>query len=197
MAAVTTRDRLLDVAEERFARSGIAAVTTREIVEAAQQRNTSAVSYHFGSREGLLAAILARRGAPIDAERGVLRSRLDPATPRDLIRCLVVPYAAALDEAGGRSYLRIVAQLRGRFAAWRIASDAATTAQLARILDEIEHSIEASPALRRERMVSMIMLMTSSTAERARLLDAGETPELSHDEYLDCLIDMCAAVASA
>ncbi len=197
MAAETTRDRLLDVAEERFARSGIEAVTTREIVEAAEQRNTSAVSYHFGSRDGLLAAILARRGAPIDVERAVLRERLDPVTPRGLIRCLVVPYAAALTDAGGRSYLRIVAQLRGRFAAWRIASDAATTVQLARIMDEIELSIDASPALRRERMVSMIMLMTSSTAERARVLDAGETPELSHEEYLECLIDMCSAVASA
>ena len=201
--ASDTRDRLLDVAEERFARSGFAAVTTREIVEAAEQRNTSAVSYHFGSRDGLLSAILARRGGPIDVERGVLRNQVADAELdlRSLVACLVEPYAAMLDDSGGRSYLRIVAQLRGRFAAWRIASDADTTIQLARILDEIEARAGAgthiSTALRRERLVALIMLITSSTAERARSLDQGESPELGHGEYVESLIDMCAAVLAA
>ena len=52
--AVATRDRLLDEAERLFARGGVQGVTTREITEAAQQRNTSAVTYHFRSRQGLL-----------------------------------------------------------------------------------------------------------------------------------------------
>ena len=85
----TTRDRLLDEAEALFARTGVAAVTTREIVEAAEQRNTSAVSYHFGSREGLLRAILVRRGGPIDHQRGAMRDRIDtvgePADNRDAV----------------------------------------------------------------------------------------------------------------
>lgn len=201
--ASDTRDRLLDVAEERFARSGFAAVTTREIVEAAGQRNTSAVSYHFGSRDGLVSAILARRGGPIDHERGRLRNALDATelNLRSLVGCLVQPYAAMLDDPGGRSYLRIVAQLRGRFAAWRIESDADTTVELARILDEIEARAGAdnvaSPAIRRERIVALIMLITASTAERARSLDHGEAPDLDHDDYVASLIDMCAAVLAA
>ncbi|MBX7070936.1 MAG: TetR family transcriptional regulator, partial [Microthrixaceae bacterium] len=90
-----TRERLLDEAELLFARAGIAAVTTREIVEAAEQRNASAVTYHFGSREGLLQAILARRGAPIDERRGELREAAgDHPTLRDLVASLVVPYVA-------------------------------------------------------------------------------------------------------
>ncbi|MEZ5253602.1 MAG: TetR family transcriptional regulator [Microthrixaceae bacterium] len=193
----STRDRLLDVAEQRFARSGIAAVTTREIVEAAGQRNTSAVSYHFGSREGLLAAILRRRGGPIDIERGRRRASLGDASHRDLIACLVVPYSAMLDDGGGRAYLRIVDQLRGRFTAWRIESDVESTAQLAAILDEIERGIDAPAALRRERIVALIMLMTSSIADRARRIDDGETPELDHDDYLANLVDMCTAVLQA
>jgi len=197
-SAPTTRDRLLDEAEALFARAGIAGVTTREIVEAAEQRNTSAVSYHFGSREGLLLAILARRGGPIDDRRAALRDELGERPPlRDLVACLVVPYASALADPGGRSYLRIVAQLRGRFAVWRVESDAATTKGLARILDEIERRPDASAAVRRERVVALIMVMTGAIAERARSIDEGAEPDLGHDEFVDNLVGMCTALMGA
>lgn len=190
-----TRDRLLDAAEHLFAASGIGAVATREIVEAAEQRNVSAVSYHFGSREGLLLAVLARRGAPVDAERGRRRQRLigRPST-RDLIDCLVGPYCDLLSSESGRSYVRIVAQLRGRFASWRVDSDAATTRCLAAILDELESRPRFGDAVRRERVVAMIMLMTAATAERARCLTEGIAPELSHSQFVDNLVDMCTAL---
>lgn len=173
-------------------------MTTRQITEAAEQRNTSAVSYHFGSRQGLLRTLLARRGAPVDEERGRLRRALvgDPTTA-ELVACLVVPYASLLDDEGGRAYLRIVAQLRGRFAAWRVESDAATTRHLAEIMDEIERRADAPPAVRAERVVALIMLLTGSTAERARRIDDGATPDLDHQAFVANLIAMCAAIVRA
>jgi TetR/AcrR family transcriptional regulator, regulator of cefoperazone and chloramphenicol sensitivity len=190
-----TRERLLDEAEALFARSSVAGVTTREITEAAGQRNTSAVSYHFGSREGLLLAILSRRGAPVDAERGRLRAEFGAApTLAELVTCLVVPYSEMLASVPGRSYLRIVAQLRGRFAAWRVESDSETTEHLARVLDEIEARPDASAAVRRERVVALIMVMTATTAERARRIDEGSVPELDHEAFVSNLVDMCAAL---
>jgi AcrR family transcriptional regulator len=196
--APTTRDRLLDEAERLFARDSIAGVTTRQITEAAQQRNTSAVSYHFGSREGLLLELLARRGAPVDDERGALRSRLGdvPAVP-DLVRCLVVPYSDLLLSEEGRSYVRIVAQLRGRFAVWRVESDAATSEHLRSVLDEIEARPDAPAELRRERVIALIMVMTATTAERARRIDDGLEPALDHDSFVANLIDMCSALVLA
>ncbi len=195
---VTTRDLLLNEAERLFARGSIAGVTTREIVEAARQRNTSSISYHFGSREGLLLAILARRGGPVDEERGRMRSQLDDhPSIRELLACLVVPQCELLDDPGGRSYIRIVGQLRGRFASWRIESDQATTANLVRILDEIEERPDLPQPLRRERVVAMIMLMTAASAERARQLDDGTELDLSHEEFVSNLIDMCAALIAA
>ena len=173
-------------------------VTTREITEAAEQRNASAVSYHFGSREGLLLEILARRGGPVDDERGRQRAGLGahPAVP-DLVACLVVPYTELLQTAPGRSYLRIVAQLRGRFAAWRVESDVDTTRHLAGVLDELEARPDASLAVRRERIVALIMLLTGASAERARRIDDEVPVELDHDEFVANLIDMCAAVLGA
>ncbi len=162
---------------------------------AAGQRNASAISYHFGSREGLLLAVLARRGAPIDAERGRrLRAVGSGASTHDLVRCLVEPYCDLLTGGPGRSYLRIVAQLRGRFASWRVDSDTATTTSLAAILDELESRPRRSPAVCRERVVAMIMVMTSTTAERARSLTEGLDPELEHSEFVDNLVDMCASL---
>lgn len=194
-----TSELLLDAAEELFGRSSIPAVTTREIVEAAGQRNVSSISYHFGSREGLVTALLARRGGPVDHERGRMRQRLGPDPDlHDLIECLVVPQAALLHHDYGRSYIRIVAQLRGRYAYWRRESDAQSAHHLLRILDEIEAVPNVEPALREERVVSMIMLMTASTAERARRLElldtGGDPPLLDHDSYVRNLVDMCAAI---
>lgn len=198
-----TRDRLLDEAERLFARGGIDRVTSREIIEAAEQRNVSAVTYHFGSREGLLLELLARRGGPVDVSRGERRDALEQQQPRDgvppiadLVACLVIPYVALLDDPGGRSYLRIVAQLRGRFAAWRVESDVETTRHLARILDEIEVRAAGSTPQRRERIVGLIMLMTGMAAERARRIDDEAGNETSAEEFVDDLIRMCTATVS-
>jgi AcrR family transcriptional regulator len=194
----TTQERLLDEAERLFARSSISGVTTRQIVEAAQQRNTSAVTYHFGSREGLLLELLGRRGGPVDQRRGELRAELarEPSVPA-LVRCLADPYCGLLGDEGGRSYLRIVAQLRGRFAAWRVESDSATSEHLAAILDEIEQRPDVAAALRRERVVALITVLTATTAERARRIDEGSAPELDHRAFVANLVDMCSAVVLA
>lgn len=121
----------------------------------------------------------------------------DSPSVEDLVSCLVVPYAALLDSPSGRSYLRIVVQLRGRFAAWRVESDEATTVHLSRVLDELEAYPDASEAIRRERVVGMIMLLTGATAERARHLDEDAAEALTHEQFVSNLVAMCAAVLAA
>lgn len=114
-----------------------------------------------------------------------------------LVSCLAEPYCDLLHTEEGRSYLRIVAQLRGRFAAWRVESDSATSLHLSSILDEIEQRPELSAPLRRERVVALIMVLTATTAERARRIDEGSVPELGHDAFVGNLVDMCSAVVLA
>jgi len=75
-----TKTRILDAAEELFARKGFSAVSIREIIRKAQV-NTASVHYHFGSRRGLIAAVLARRAAPMNEERIRLLDQLEAAYP--------------------------------------------------------------------------------------------------------------------
>ena len=60
---------LLMAAERLFAAQGLEAVSTRMIAKEAGHKNHSALQYHFGSRDGLIEAILNYRITPINQER--------------------------------------------------------------------------------------------------------------------------------
>jgi AcrR family transcriptional regulator len=176
--ATETRNRLLRAAERLYATRGIYRTTTREILDAAEQRNVSALSYHFGSRSGVLREILLRHGDLLDADRGERLARAgDDASTRELVAALVVPLAGRLSTPDGRDYLRIVAQLTEEFPAWRVETEL-TPPNLRRILGLLEGRPETvPPTLRRARVVLVIMLMTSAMAERARILDTAGTAD--------------------
>ncbi len=62
------RERILDTAEQLFAREGVMAVTLRSIASAADV-NVAAVNYYFGSKEKLFEEMFLRRVAPLNEER--------------------------------------------------------------------------------------------------------------------------------
>jgi AcrR family transcriptional regulator len=191
--ATTTRARLLEEAERLFALRGVHQATTREITEAAGQRNASALTYHFGSRAGLLFEILRRHGLPLDSQRAeLLEEPLDDQPTRALVAALLLPYAGCLATAGGRNYLRIVAQLTDQFPVWRVESDVSPP-NLRRILATLEARAAGAPPVARQRVVSAIMLMTTAMADRAQLIDTGAPLELGPDEFVALLADMLVA----
>jgi AcrR family transcriptional regulator len=187
--ASETRARLLAEAERLFATQGVYASTVREIIEAAGQRNVSALSYHFGSREDVLWAILERHGDPLDEDRGrLVGDPIEAATTRHLVGALLVPMAGLLGEASGRNYLRIVAQLTDQFPAWRMPEG---SPHLRRILSLLEaRSGGGDPAVQRERVVNAIMLLTAAMAERAKAVEEGAPLGLDAVTFLANLADM-------
>jgi AcrR family transcriptional regulator len=195
--ATETRERLLAEARRLFATRGVFETTSREIVEAAGQRNVSALTYHFGSREGVLRAILLRFDDVLDAERGELLAWIgEDASTRDLVATLLIPYARPLRTAEGRDYLRIVAQLGERFPHWR--DEELTGPYLRRILGLLEaRPAEFPRAVRRERVVAAITLMTAAMAERARLTAEGARRRLDDRTFLGNLADMIVGVLEA
>lgn len=115
------REALIAVAERLFAERGVDAVTVRDVVKEAGQRNSSAVQYHFGNKAGLLQVILEPHQARLDAHRAEILDELGEKPGLEaLIEALVQPLASLLDNESGRYYIRIRAQLVG---AARLPSD--------------------------------------------------------------------------
>ena len=193
-----TKERLLREAGRLFARRGLWQPTVREITAAAGQRNVSALSYHFGSRAGVLAAILDHHGDPTDEARRVrLEAVGRDASSRDLVAALVIPYAAHLGTPDGRDYLRIVAQMSGQFAGWR-SPNPGVGPWLREILSILEDRIVDLPiALREERIIEMIMLMTAAMAERARVVDSAGAPALDEVTFIENLTDVLLGILEA
>jgi AcrR family transcriptional regulator len=113
-----TRLRIIRAAEALFSEKGVDGVSLQEIGRAAEQRNRSAVRYHFEDRVGLLGAILARHATIIAEERNRLIDAIErDRAQQDLRRvseAWVLPVAsAAEDPDGGMEFVRISAEMIG------------------------------------------------------------------------------------
>ncbi len=110
---LTTRTRLLRAAEKLFAEHGIAQTSTRAILRAAEQRNESALQYHFGGRDGLIEAMYVERGAQLAEERELLLSELeDDADVRRICEvAFLPPVLVARRDPGFVLFLHVVGQL--------------------------------------------------------------------------------------
>lgn len=111
-----TKTHLLDVAEHLFAEHGIEATSLRTITAEAGA-NLAAVHYYFGSREGLVQAILARRLDPLNQER--LR-RLDaceqacgeaPPPVEEIIEAFIVPALKCLRNPQSRDFMKLMGRI--------------------------------------------------------------------------------------
>lgn len=111
-------------AEQLFAEHGVDGARTRDITERAGQANSSALHYHFGSRDGLLQAILAEHKARVEqalavglaaAREGSAEAAGGTAGGATELTGLVAAYieaeASELRDESGRDCLRIVSQL--------------------------------------------------------------------------------------
>jgi AcrR family transcriptional regulator len=106
----------MDVAEELFATSGVEGVSVRSINAAAGLAPAS-VHYHFGDKDGLLRAVIARRGEAVTRRQVELlvplEGRRRRPTAEEAVRLLADPFAELLarEPDGGRRWLAIVAAL--------------------------------------------------------------------------------------
>lgn len=116
-----TKERLLSTALRMFAESGFDAVSIRDLTNAANA-NLGAVGYHFGSKDGIIQAVL-KLAEPINARRLQALEECEReagsggATVEQIIRALVEPAVRlARDTTGDGFYFsriyRIASALR-------------------------------------------------------------------------------------
>lgn len=103
--ASATREAILAAAERLFAEHGVASVSARQISEAAGQGNTAAVGYHFGTKAGLVEAIITWHTGDIERIRAQLAAEAGGSDDlRDWIACYVRPSTGHLAALGNPTY---------------------------------------------------------------------------------------------
>ncbi len=98
MEQISTKDRILDAAEQLFADRGFANTSLRRITTEAGA-NIASVNYYFQSKEALIHAVFSRRLVPINRARLEILDRLEargePPSVEDVLRAFVEPVLRA------------------------------------------------------------------------------------------------------
>ncbi|MCX4537702.1 TetR/AcrR family transcriptional regulator [Streptomyces sp. NBC_01669] len=200
-AAQDTRRRLLLTAERLFAERGIGVVSLREIAAAAGERNNSAVLYHFGSKNGLVMALLEHRMSGINERRlrmiAEMQAQGRPADLRCLLEELVFPLAIAVS-AGTTHYGRFLAQLvvdpQYNSYDWESAASFRLVRQgIRRCLAEMPEPVVEQ----RLRMLGLVLVHTAADHERRGDTSPGETPPAWAVPFVDAVEGMLTAPVSA
>lgn len=206
MTASDTRQLLIDAATRAFADHGVHNASLLEITRQAGQRNRGAVHYHFGSREGMLVAVLEQEAdflAP--RERELLAAAQE--RPDDDIASVfeaVVRPSVELAETGwrGRCFLQIVAQLideEGDGTAPEVRETLGRTGGY-EVYELLHARLPAMPEdLRKERLSLATTFLLRSIADRARARDR-ELPgraQLPTDVFVLNLTSMLTAMVTA
>ncbi len=110
-----TREELISVAAALFAERGVDAVSLAEINRVAGQKNNSAVTYHFGSKVGLIEAIQDFHTDANELRGGPLLDLLNERNNlsiEELMSIAIVPVATKLrDGDGGGDFIIMLSSL--------------------------------------------------------------------------------------
>jgi AcrR family transcriptional regulator len=203
--AVATRARIVAAAERLFAERGVDGVSLLDVNRAAGQRNRSAVQYHFGTKEGVIHAILDKHTPGIEQRRHALLDEIEASGRlgvRPLAEALVDPVAEKLDDPdGGIAFLRLNAQLIGHS---RYALLALHAQRLNRGADRLQRlTALACPDLPQPlwvpRWLLVMGLLFHGIADYAHLVERGDGgPALpSRRVFVSHLVDGVVALLEA
>jgi len=194
-----TKQQILDVAEQLFSERGCNVVSLREIRLASGARNTAAIQFHFGDRDGLIDALTARHMPRIGEIQQVLHDTMlaegRENDMRSLVEVLVRPSAEYLTlGASELAWVKIMADLSGepdllgvdmRAVAPMPAIDVST-----RLFERL--AAEMPIAIAAERMFALASNSVHICADRVRI---EERPEIARqhvpiDVFVENLVDM-------
>lgn len=209
-----TREKLVRAAEEVFAAQGVDGAQLRDITRLAGQANPSAVQYHFGSRAGLLDAVMAERQERTEAvlAAGLAARHLDdrdsagtagdggsPDLLRELLGVLIAAEASELATEPGRRCLCISAQLSHESGVrTRVPHPTLAGTRYWEVIGRIEECLAALPEpLRLERLDLALTLVGAALADRARQYLAGATPLTGERLFLADLVETTASLLRA
>src|SRR5699024_2503172 len=197
-----TREQILATAERLFAEHGVYTVSNRQIAEAAGQRNTAAVGYHFGDKADLIRAIIRKHNGPTEQLRTDMVARITGSTDiRSWVACFVRPTTQHLATLGAPTwYARFSAQVVTEPTLHEImAEETMHSSSLRRTLDALHACLPELPDdVRAERTDMARQLMVHMVAERERALaEHTRTPRTTWHAAATGLIDAITATGGS
>lgn len=198
MVVGDARTEMIDAAERLAAERGLGSMSLREVQKASGQRNKSAAQYHFGSRAGLIEAVVASRMGPINERRLEMLAALG-STPHlhEVVEVLVVPLAEATTQPGS-------CWARFLFQGWadpdlhavvRRSFDATSYREVRSLLDTDLASLPAPIRARRiDHAVGLVLLALSALEAAAA---AGSAIERASAESIADLVATCCGLLTA
>lgn len=201
-----TKQALMRAAEKLIAERGIESVSIRDIVQAAGQKNESALQYHFGNLKGLITALHTSRDLEVRALRSAHLAQLldgdsDPSL-RDICKVMVAPsFELARAKPDYRRYVKAFGHeiTSSDESALKVATKkGGESAQQTGILlrSKLSHLDEAAY---RRRMDGALRYVSAAMVHHARQKNAfrGETGELFFYSLIDGLVGLLNAPESA
>ncbi|MFC0081937.1 TetR/AcrR family transcriptional regulator [Aciditerrimonas ferrireducens] len=193
------RETLLAVAERLVATRGIGGTSLRDVQLESGQRNKSVVQYYFGSREGLVRAVVEARMDPINRRRFALLAGLGPEPSlRALVEAFVAPLAEQTVLAPRSFWARFLLQASFDPSFRRLVRESLSAASFRAVWVALAARLGQLPEPARqhrvERMVEFVLVALAS-AEEARdegRLAPGEAPDFVAD-----LVAMCCGLLEA
>ncbi len=203
--AEETRQLLVDAAAREFAENGVHTASLLEVTRQAGQRNRGAVHYHFGTREGLLVAVLEEQ---VDFLSRRERELLTVARGRQgdlasVVEAFVRPSVELADQGWkGRCYLMILCELveddpDARHPDVRAALERTGGYEAYTLFEE--RMPPMPEGLRAERMSLATSFILRASADRARSTerDTPSRPQLPTEEFIANLVAMAVGMVSA
>jgi len=190
--------------EKLIAENGLENVAIRDILTEADQKNTSALQYHFKNLNGLIAAIHQERSRETQAKRGELLDELLARLPepdlREICRLMVQPvFDLARSRVDFRRYVRAFGHelaLSETSAFSQVSRGGGGGSSGERVGALLKQSLpQLGEAAYRRRLESAVRLCSAAMYHQARQKNAfrGQEAEL----FISSLIDALAGLLSA
>jgi AcrR family transcriptional regulator len=191
-----TRERLLDEAERLFASGGIEATSVRDIVGAARA-NLGAITYHFGTKQALVRAVIDRRALPLNRERLRQLDAADarsgsPAALEAILRAFVSPTIQLARESP--AFMQVMARLHAEPGARRMPSYAKELFR--RFMKAFRRELPHLPPreiVLRGLFVAGAVAHSWTTSHKLGALPEGLRAAYEHDDLVEALVRFSAA----
>lgn len=182
---------MIRAAEEIAVERGLGATTLTAVQQRAGQANKSAARYHFGSRDGLLDAVLGARMSLVDADRRAMLEAAGEASlsHAEVAAILIHPLANHTLRRPGSSFARFLMQVMADPVQANRVQEHVSAASFRDLQSRFHAATSLSPELATLRFGTLVILSIASLATWE-----GRT---STDYDLDYVIDDLVRTATA